>query len=80
MKFQEEKTMTYQKPALSFALVQASMEAMVEKAKQLPNPVAIAIVDASGVASIVELGLSDAELAALRHSAEVLRAARESLS
>jgi uncharacterized protein GlcG (DUF336 family) len=40
--------MTYQKPALSFAQVQASMEAMIEKAKQLPNPVAIAIVDDAG--------------------------------
>ena len=38
----------YQKPALSFAQLQASMEAMIERAKQLPNPVAISIVDDAG--------------------------------
>lgn len=38
----------YQKPALSFAQAQASMEAMIERAKQLPIPVAIAIVDDAG--------------------------------
>lgn len=39
----------YQKPVLSFAQVQVSMEAMIERAKQLAIPVAIAIVDDAGI-------------------------------
>jgi uncharacterized protein GlcG (DUF336 family) len=38
----------YQKPALSLEQVQAGMAAMLDRAKQLPNPVAIAIVDDAG--------------------------------
>jgi len=37
----------YQKPVLSFAQVQVSMGAMIERAKQLAIPVAIAIVNTS---------------------------------
>ena len=38
----------YQKPAISFEQSQAAMNAMIEKAKVLPHPVAMAIVDEAG--------------------------------
>jgi hypothetical protein len=59
--------MTYQKPALSFAQVQASMEAMVEKAEQLPNPVAIAVVDDAGNLKAY-IAMDNVRLFARRHA------------
>ena len=38
----------YQKPAIRFAQSQAAISAMIEKAKVLPHPVAMAIVDDAG--------------------------------
>jgi uncharacterized protein GlcG (DUF336 family) len=59
--------MTNQKPALSFSQVQAAMEAMIEKAKQLPNPAAIAIVDDAGNLKAYA-AMDNVRLLARRHS------------